>query len=261
MKIFINTCACDLKRTLVSRQFFVAAIGLSMVTIITMFDELAYMQPGTTTIVYINLIEGYLDFHMVYLLFAAIPGATLFCSDWDNRFIRFSVMRCSKIKYAVSKAIACFFSAIAVVFVAEWMTIFVFSMKFPLFNASEEFDYGAYILFATSDKIFGYFMVRILCKAFCAGFLCVFALWFSTKIINVFVALATPLLAYYLISTLSFALKLPTIFQISYLSKGYINIENKPLLSFGFTVLLFTVATIVFGFCFIRSCRRRIENG
>jgi len=261
MKILLNTVRWDLKRTILSKRFLFAVLGLSLVTIVTMFDEISSFQRGITSIAYIRVIIGYLDFYIIYLLFAAIPGTTLFCADWDNRFIRFSVVRCSKSKYAASKVIACFFSAIGVVFMSEWMTIFTLRRWFPFFEPSYEIEYGLYSLFAERDKIFGYFMVKILCKAFCAGFLCVFALWLSTKIINVFVTLAAPLLSYYLISIISYAFRIPPVFQIDNLSKGNVNINNDPSLSFLFTILIFTFASIIFGSWFVRSSNRRIENG
>ena len=72
------------------------------------------MQPEND-LIYIYGIFQYLDFQLLYLLFAAIPGAALFCADWENRFIRFSAQRCSKRIYGVSKGIACFVSAVLVV--------------------------------------------------------------------------------------------------------------------------------------------------
>ena len=259
MKVFCNTLICDLKRTFISLYFLTATIGLAFVKIITLFDEAPSFIPGETTIVYIYLIEQYLGFNIIYLLFAAIPGTILFCSDWDNRFIRFSVVRSSKMKYAISKVLACFTSGICVVFLAEWIMIAIFSFQFPLFDAN--FNHDVFASFATSDKIMLYFLVKSICKAFCAGFLCVFALWFSTKIINVFVALATPLLAYYFFNTLSIALGIPAWLIIGNLSECNININQDPVLSFLFPIVIFLISTMVFGFLFIRNCKRRIENG
>jgi len=259
MKIFCNTLLCDFKRTFISCYFLAATLGLVFVKIITLFDEASYFVPGKTTIVYISLIEQYLDFNIIYLLFAAIPGTILFCADWDNRFIRFSVVRSSKLNYGISKAIACFTSGICVVFLAEWIMIAIFSFRFPLFDAN--FNYDVFTSFAAPNKIFLYFLAKSICKAFCAGFLCVFALWFSTKIVNVFVALATPLLAYYFFNTLSFTLRVPAWLNISNLSNCNININNDPILSFLFPTVIFLISAMFFGFLFIRNCKRRIENG
>lgn len=80
MKVFFNLLVCDLRRTIFSAKFLVAVFGFILTTLVTMFDELQYLQPSNS-LVYIYQIIRYLDFHIVYLLFAAIPGALLFCSD------------------------------------------------------------------------------------------------------------------------------------------------------------------------------------
>ena len=260
MNIFFNTLRCDFKRTIFSLRFLVAVLGFTLITIITMIEELSYMPLGVTSLVYIYQIINYLDFYIIYLIFAAIPGTLLFCSDWDNRFMRFSVVRCSKRIYAISKVLACFCSAICVVILSQSLTLLLFSFGFPIFNVNDT-GLGIYSSFGSTNQIWMYFAVKILCKAFCAGFLSVFALWFSTKIINAYVALATPLLAYYLIVTLSAYFKIPALFNIGYLAKGYISIGEDPLHSFLFTILIFTVAAIIFGSFFVSDCKRRIENG
>ena len=207
---------------------------------------------------YINQIIRYLDFHIIYLLFAAIPGTLLFCEDWDNRFVRVSVVRCSKQKYAVSKVLACFLSAVSVVFFAESLLLLLFCVQFPLFDTINNTSLS---IAEPVTSILLILLIEILSEGFCAGFLCVVALWVSTKIINAFVTLATPLLAYYLISTTSFAIKIPSEFNIAYLSKAYISINDNLSFSFLFTVLIFFLATSVFSIYFIKNCTRRIENG
>lgn len=258
MKIFLNILVSDIKRTIFSFRFLVAVVGFIVVTFVTMFQEISYLQVGVTSVLYIDHIIRYLDFHILYLIFAGIPGTLLFCSDWDNRFFRFAVVRCSKKKYAASKVLACFISAVFVVILSEALTLFLFNLRFPVYDP----HVGGLGVFSSLDSANGiviYFAIKILCEAFCAGFLSVFALWFSTKIVNAFVAISTPLLA--LISTLSFAFKLPSIFNISSLSKGYVTILENPNLSFWYTILLFGIATMIFGLLFTNSCTRRIQNG
>ena len=100
MKIFLNLLLCDFKRTVLSLRFLVAIVGLTIITLLTMFDEIRHFQPGITSVLYIDMVIRYLDFHITYLIFAAIPGTLLFCADWVNRFIRFAVLSRSKYKYA-----------------------------------------------------------------------------------------------------------------------------------------------------------------
>ena len=89
MRVFWNVLKNDLARTVCSKAFIFAALGLTAATFLTGMDELSYMTPEND-LIYIYGIFQYLDFQLLYLLFAAIPGAALFCADWENRFIRFS---------------------------------------------------------------------------------------------------------------------------------------------------------------------------
>ena len=109
-----NVLRNDFARTVCSKAFVFAALGLTAATFLTGMEELSCMQ-SENDLIYIYGIFQYLDFQLLFLLFAAIPGAALFCADWENRFIRFSAQRCSKRIYGVSKGIACFVSAVLVV--------------------------------------------------------------------------------------------------------------------------------------------------
>lgn len=262
MKLFLNMLKVDFQRTLTSWKFVIAVCGYTLVTCLTMMDELIYFLPGETSIYYIFQIIRYLDFHIVYLIFAAVPGTLLFCSDWDNRYIRFSVVRSGKWSYACSKAIVCFLSAVCVVVCAELLTLALFSFQFPIFSSQmDSASLGPYACFGSNNRIVLYFIVKILYEAFTAGFLCVFALWFSTKVTNEFVALATPMLAYYLISMLSSALQIPALFHIGYLSNGYVSLYDSPVYSFLWTMGILTISAAAVGWRFVRSCIWRIEHG
>ena len=118
MRVFWNVLKNDFARTVCSKAFVAAALGLTAATFLTGMEELSYMQ-SENDLIYIYGIFQHLDFQLLFLLFAAIPGAALFCADWENRFIRFSAQRCSKRIYGVSKGIACFVSAVLVVTVSE----------------------------------------------------------------------------------------------------------------------------------------------
>jgi len=261
MSLFFYTAGGDLRRLIGSFRFAIAVIGLSGVTLLTLWDELQYTVPGETSITYIRLLIDYWNFNMVYLLFAAIPSATVFCTDWENRYIRFSVLRSSKRIYAASKAMACFFSAFLVVALSEWLNIFLLSFWYPVTNGPSEMDFGVYQVLADQNLVPLYFGIEILFKSLCAGFLCVFALWVSTKVTNVFITLAAPLLLFYVVNTVSAALRLPGILSIAKLSRGFVAIGYDPALSVIYTAGVFLAASLLCSLAFVRSCRRRIING
>ncbi len=260
MKLFFNTLTSDMRRMIFSFKFVAAVVGLSAVMIITLLDELS-LDISNTTVTYARMLITYLDFDIIYLLFAAIPSATVFCIDWENRYFRFSVMRLTKRKYATSKAIACFASAFLVVAFSEWLNILLFSFFFPVFNVDRPIAYGIYDVFNTPTLIYVQFAVEILFKSLCAGFCCVFSLWISTYITNIFVTLASPLLLYYIINMFSNALLVPSNFSIHKLSNAQVNINDSPALSILYTIGIFLIAAAVLSILFVHRCRRRIENG
>ena len=89
MKQFLFVVAQDLRRTMISWTFLFAVLGLAFVNIVTLFDEYQYTS-SSTSILYLQMLMEYRDFYIVFLLFAALPGTTLFCSDWDNRCLLYT---------------------------------------------------------------------------------------------------------------------------------------------------------------------------
>lgn len=144
MKHFFCVLGQDLRRTVLSWTFLVAVLGLAFVNVVSLFDEYQLLTPNTS-VLYLEMLMGYRNFYMIFLLFAALPGTTLFCSDWDNRYIRFSVMRSTKNAYAAGKVIACFLSAILTVVLAEWLTVFALCFQFDLYLPSDAMALTAHI--------------------------------------------------------------------------------------------------------------------
>ena len=252
MRVFLNVLKNDLARTVCSKAFIFAALGLTAATFLTGMEELSYMTPEND-LIYIYGIFQYLDFQLLYLLFAAIPGAALFCADWENRFIRFSAQRCSKRIYGVSKGIACFVSAVLVVTVSEWLDLMILRLwGFPAVNMemANQMALGAFDEIGYSEWVYLYFAAVIFIKACCAGAFAEFALWLSTKITNVFVTLAAPMMW----------LRMPSKFYPGMLSKG-LSVFGGAGTTTLVTCGIFAAFGAVFLVLFTRSCRRRLENG
>lgn len=257
MKVFINMFTCDLKRAIFSTLFAFSVLGYVGVTLLTLFDEGTDFQTGSTTIVYIYTIIRYLDFHIIYILFAAIPSALLFCFDWEHQFIRSVLIRCPKKFYTISKVLSCFISAASSVLLSNIILLSIFAPHYPLFNNASDMlpdsyrNYGPLI----------YLLVKILCEAACAGFLSIAALALSTVLTNPFVALASPMALYYIISVASYYFSIPQYLHIAPLSQGLIQVCQNPILSLVYILFVFAVASTIVGYLFVKNCTRRIQNG
>lgn len=261
MKVFNNTLACELKRTLFSPLFVFSVLGYTVVTLLTLFDEGTDFQPGVTSIFYVYMIIRYLDFHVLYILFAAIPSTLLFCSDWEHQFIRFFVIRSSKRNYIVTKILACFVTAASVVLLSNILLLSILSIQFPLFNSISDVLPNGYLSWSNGSGVLIYLFIKILCEAACAGFLSVTAMWLSTIVVSSFVALAAPMVVFYIINTASYFFRFPANIHIGSLSKGLIEINQNPILSLLYILLVFILATTASGCLFAKNCVRRMQNG
>lgn len=261
MKVFTNMVASELKRSLVSPLFIFSVFGYMAVTLLTLFDEGTDFQPGVTSLLYIYTIIRYLDFHILYILFAAIPSTLLFCLDWEHQFIRFLVIRTSQKCYTVSKVLVCFITAISVVLLSNVLLLIIFSSQFPLFDSNSDMLPNSYLTWSGEAGVIIYILIKILCEAACAGFLSVTAMWLSTIVVSSFVALATPMMVYYIINTASYFFHVPGILHIGSLSNGLVEINQNPILSLLYTLLVFITATIVSGHFFVKNCVGRMQNG
>lgn len=261
MKLFTNTLVCELKRAIISKRFFLSVIGYAVITLITLLDEGTDFQSGSTSLLYIYMIIRYLDFHVLYIMFAAIPSAVLFCIDWDHQFIRFFVIRSSKKYYTRAKAIACFITAASVVLLSNVLLLAIFRIRFPLYNINSDVLPKGYHSWSSSGGALIYLLIKILCEAACAGFLSVTAMWLSTIIVSSFVAIATPMIAFYTISTISYYFQLPVNLHIGSLSQGLVEINQDPILSLLYTLFMFIMASTLSAYFFSKNCVRRLQNG
>jgi hypothetical protein len=241
--------------------FIFSVLGYVVVTLITLLDEGADFKPGVTSLLYIYTIIRYLDFHTLYILFAGIPSSLLFCLDWEHQFIRSIAIRSSKKYYAISKVLTCFITAASSVLLSNVLLLSILSIRFPIFNGASDVLPNGYLTWSGSSGVIIYLLVKILCEAACAGFLSVTAMWLSTIVVSSFVALASPLVIYYIISTVSYFFFLPVNFHIGSLSQGTVEIYQNPFFSLLYALLVFIIASMASGYFFIENCIRRMQNG
>lgn len=261
MKLFSNTLICEFKRILLSPLYTIAIFGYVGVTLLTLIEEGTDFRTGLTSIYYIYTIIRYLDFHVLYIVFAAIPSTLLFCSDWENQFIRFVVIRSSKRCYIYTKVVACFVTAASVVILSNALLFLILGTQYPVCNSLSDILPNGYLAWPGNNGVLIYILIKVLCEAACAGFLCVTAMWVSTIVVSSFVALAAPMVVYYMVSTTSYFFQLPVNLHINSLSKGLVEINSNPILSLLYTLVVFIIATIVSGCFFANNCVRRIQNG
>lgn len=211
MRNFLHFTASGLRRTVLAPSFVGAAVGQCALSLLSVYEEITLVGADSTAS-YLYEMGIYANFWVLFLLFGAIPGATLFCTDWENRYIRFSAARAGKAAYGAGTAAACYLAGTGAVFVGSGSfggAVPGLSPSFPGEHCHQLLDEHALRAAAHPQRILLFYAARFLIKACCAGFFSVAALWVSTLLPNVFVALASPLLLNYLWENVAIFLKLP----------------------------------------------------
>jgi hypothetical protein len=242
-----------------SPWLYVAAAGLCGLCFVSIWQY--YIEAKETSILYLfELFLGLSMFKKLAVLFAAVPFAAVFCSDWNCQYIKPVVIRSGIKKYAWSRITLCFLSAFITVFIGLILFFILLSLKMPLFLES---DMDNLISEPFASIAYGVMPVMyILAEA--AVFSMAAALWsvvgmtVSAYIPNRFVALASPVIACYLLEELT--AYLPNFLNIYYLTRSANVIRQGAALSFSYFCFVFVGLSLLSGLLFSRQVRRRIQN-
>lgn len=261
MNPFIRCLIGDLKYMMCSYRFLAAVIGYVTISLISLLDEIK-MFPSAS-VCYLYMVYHYYPFWLLFLLFAVIPGGGSFCADYKSNYFRYRILRFGEKKYAISKAVSCFISASAMVFLSQWSLIAILALRGPIYLAEDKNAMigRIYYVLMNENQVWIYFMIRILILAAAAGFFSVLALWISTKVVNIFVVFSSPIIAYYLIDNVSIALDIPFYLSLSKIIRGTIEIKGGITISLLYAMSVLVGLSVVFIIMFHVSCRKRCENG
>jgi len=255
-----NFLFTDTKRLVTSPQFMCSCAAFAICSIVGILDEIVMLSDSS--VFYLYTVYFYYPFWILCLLFSVIPAITGFFSEWENCYYRCLVMRTGKKAYAITKMISCFVSSACVVAVGQGLFILALCARGPVFLPTDidTLSGSIYEGLINGTDIWQYFVIRILLQAFGAGFFSVFALFIATKLENIFVVLASPIILYYLIENLSALFKLSGFLSIPKLLKGASDIKGGPWLVLLYAGIFFISITVAVGIAYYFSLKRRMNN-
>lgn len=267
MRTFFHCLHMDLNRAIFSLWFLVACVLVVAVCIIASFDEIIQTQSGAM------MVFSYVQYspivNTMLLAICVLPGATLFCADWDNRNFRPLALRTGMRVYGISKASACAIAAICTELFGKITFFLILAVRFPIL-ARPDYTGKNITIGGTPLKAFEplfnqhqYLLYFILCELLIA-LLCAFfaeiALWISAVLPNMFVIVASPIIIYYLLDQILYYVGMP-IWLNPFAVKGGFAAFGGPLQSFLYALAFFIVLCALFGWLFVRKARGRIQNG
>lgn len=255
----------DCARVLSSWQLYTAILGVACLNLLNVWDELQYMLftiHDKPTVFYMYYIHNAMGPYIVVFL-CALPFASSFCTDWNNRYARYSVIRSSARSYGWAKVIVTAMTGFLAIFIGTALFLGILAIFLPVYDAGQPITRGPFQELLSGFGPLAYFAASILFDALGYGFLAVFALWVSTKITNVFVVMSSPIILYYGWQYLCGAAGLPDIavFQhvmdITFLQKKIQDAGACMLYAGGY----FLILILLFGVLFTAGVKRRMKNG
>lgn len=245
---FLNLFLIDCKRSIFSRRSAFAILGLTLILLLSVVDE---THNGASDIAYYTFVSDFINGDFFFVIFAAVPGAVLFCMDMNSAYYRFLLTRISPVQYGVSKVISCFLSAVAVICISDFLFLVLLASRYPLIEAANMSEVFAFL---------EYFFVKSVVKGLFSGFLAVAALTISVKLTNLFVTLAIPLLLYQSLNLFAILAKVPALINVRYLSQ--LNLQAFPEVwqNLTYIVLFFVTLSAAIGALFTILAKRRFRN-
>lgn len=269
MRILWGNLRSDIERSFYGPSFAVAVAGVAISMLLGCTSELQYFKGQAMDVLTFFGMTHSFGFAQMLPVFCALPFATCFCTDWNNMFIKPCCVRGSTGAYAASKVLTCALAGAIAIGFGQILYLWILSLFLPIYSPDIEKNFSVPVF---NDLVVGgnsvplYFLYRILIwMAFFALF-AVIALWISTYIPNVFVVLSTPVIIFFLISTIDSSI-LGTVSENSpyrYISFNTLYNANlnmgDDLKSLLYPIGLCVLLISVFGVAISANMKRRIQH-
>jgi len=261
----ISCIKYDMVRVLTSIQFYTGVIGFVCIHLFNIIPELSITN-SSPVLYYFSNRTGIGAFEMILLFCMALIYSTSFCTDWNQGYYKYSIIRQTKSSYICSKVIVTVLSTFIACMIGYIVYLVILSFFRPLFPGNaEEWQYyiegsgAAFAEILASRMPILYYIVDILPEAFMYAFLSVFALYISTKSTNIFIVLSSPIIFYYVYNYLSGTFKFPYIMLWQFMDQGVLFWESW-YLNIIATFLYYLIGILLMGYLFSKGVKRRIED-
>lgn len=205
MRYLWGNLRSDIERSFYGPSFAIAVAGVVLSMLMGCTSELQYFKGQSMDVLTFFGMTHSFGFAQMLPVFCALPFATCFCTDWNHMYIKACCVRGSPGAYAASKvALSAFTGSIAIAF-GQIIYLWILSLAMPIYNPDIEKNFSVPVfndLVSNGSYVPLYFLYRILIWAAFFALFAVIALWISTFIPNVFVVLSTPVIIYFLVTTI-----------------------------------------------------------
>lgn len=265
MNNILGNMRLDCRRAFFSTGFLLSVAGMCVALFASLSTETSLIKQFNDKydVLFLYIIATHQGFSLLSVIFATLPFSTSFCVDWNNQFIRSTIIRSDINSYGISRVFTCLLASGSAVALGYIFFIFILMMKFPLANTqSDSFKNALSLPFGQillNGNFFIYFIVKLLIIFITSSFFAILALWISIYLPNIFVTMASPVLAYYFIIRIPQEIGISTTwFHITIYGMIY---PGHPYLSLLYSIFILILLCMLMGIFTVRQIKRRLEHG
>lgn len=191
-----NYFLSDIKRLFKSYEIYIAIIGV-MLSLFFSLEDNGIQESGVLSTYMLSLA---LSGRIIAYAFCALPYATVFCEDLENKYVRYQIIRGNLKKYVLSKVMVIYISSVITMVLGT--LLFLFICRIQVSWADLQMDSlnvelaGNYAFLISGKHYFLYCLLFSLHLGLLAGIFSVFAAYFSLYISNKVTVLILPVVVY-----------------------------------------------------------------
>lgn len=238
-----------------SVPFYLSIIGVFLICSIRM---LGGAFGGEDVLMEMNILLDLDAFRKVIAVFAALPFAANFAVEWKSNVTNSCILRSSSNKYIAANIVFCFITAFITVLIGMILFMCIYTLKLPLYIFDPNPKIPPYGILIDQGFPTIYLLIRITIFSFSCAMWSISGLALAALFPDPFVATCTPFITSYLLERVS--MQFPDVFNLWYLSLSRVAIYDNAVISFIYTIAVFTLLAALFGFIFAKAVKRRIAN-
>ena len=217
-----------------------------------------YNNDGGDVVATIDIMLDLDGMRKVILIFAAVPFAANYCTEYNNGYANMCLIRTYPGKYINSNLLAGAVSSFAVTFMGLIVFLMYLSVNIPFYESSAGSAPMPYGYFLNINCPIIYIMIRISIYAVSNSMWVISGIALSSIIPNSFAAICSPYIFSYVLEKLT--MKLPDCFNLFYLTLSRDILGQDALITYTYTIGIFIVLMLFWSFIFRTFVRRRIKN-
>lgn len=277
MKSVLKTLGANLKQAILSKYFIIVVLltfGLYLTSSYEIFIKLS-MRPNTDVLYFFGFLHNVGIYESMLVLCSVLPFGLSFYFDWSNKNYYFSVARCGKKSYSISKICATAVSGGAAIALGMLLFLVFISFFVPWVDVKGS-EYGSYVSAFQNSIAAGtvqypclttyllegnyvlFYALSLYLIFLYGAFWAVVGLCASAYIPNPFITVFSPYILLFVSN--KFIAYMPLNIDPVSISRANFNIGTGVFGNMTYATLFFIILILCFGILFNFATQRRIQD-